>query len=155
MYQPPSNITVSVYTSLEPDIRSLADQNYELNVDPNVFLVRYQRTTTSWQSDEPILTVPDLEDSVEALYARAQSGVQQQAQARTMRPYPVDPTSVTTAREVLETFKKASEDNLKAVQLKISEGKQLHRKKKKDAEKEAELFEEFKKTQQQNMKDGK
>lgn len=61
---------------------------------------------TPWISDEPDLTVPDLEDTIEQMYNRRASGLKTQFNALGQRYYPTDPTSLQSAREFLVDYQR-------------------------------------------------
>jgi len=97
-----------------------------------------------WQSLKPVLTVPDLADSIEQMLARRAAGVPETVAARTQRIYPTDPATIKEAGQVLESLKQSAEVELQAVNAQIELSKKEAARAAKEAAKEAELFEQFK-----------
>lgn len=98
--------------------------------------------------DEPNLTVPDLEDSVEQMLARRTAGIKERINNSGERQYPVDPTSLTTALGVVTKHKQELEHKLREQEEHAE--RTLHEKQQqKEREKqEKQAFESFKKQQQ-------
>jgi hypothetical protein len=113
------------------------------------------RTTNvgKWTPSGTVLTVPDLEDSVEQMLARRQSGIESfnlRNQIVSSRPYPADPTSVETAADVLSKIKTQAETELKQKQDSVKQAQQTALKNAKAQQKQTEEFEAWK-ASQENM----
>lgn len=80
---------------------------------------KYVSQTYTWESDAEPLTVPDLQDSVEQMYARSQAGVAE-FNAQRQRNYPTDPTSFKTAKDIAEQAVQVAEQRLKAAETVLS-----------------------------------
>lgn len=80
-----------------------------------IILPRLTKQVSAWQAQEPVLTVPDLEDTLEQMMARRLAGLSGNPPAGLgfQRAYPTDPTSVETASKFLAKLQAQTEQTLK------------------------------------------
>lgn len=64
------------------------------------FPYRYQSVPT-WSSTEPDLTIPDLSETIEQIFARRESGLALPLPLMAQRYYPVSPESLVQAKDVV------------------------------------------------------
>lgn len=116
---------------------------------PQVIIPFRCKELPSYESDEPPLTIPNLEDTVELMLSRKIAGIQQQEfNSEGVRFYPTDPTSLTTALQFVKDRKLELEDKLKAQQKHIVETEKQARDKKQKDDADKKAFEDFKKRQE-------
>lgn len=104
--------------------------------------------TGGWTTDAPVLTVPDLEDSVERMYARRVSGITEVGFMPTQRSYPTDPISVKKAADFLAEYQKELSSRVEADKQQIAQIKATAEKTRKHEQREREEFEAYKQQKQ-------
>jgi len=107
-------------------------------------------------SDDPALTIPNLEDSVEQMLARQRAGLRDRGfDSDGHRYYPIDPTSLTTAEKVVTRHKAELEQKLKDQEAFLVSEKKRREDMIKAQEEEKAAFEAFKQRNISTVKESK
>lgn len=97
-----------------------------------------------WESVKPTLTVPDLADTVEQMLARRTSGIVTPLTGPSMRIYPVDPSSVVEAGQMLKSLQELAQKEVEVTKAQIKQRRQEIAQKNAIAKQEAEEFAKYK-----------
>ena len=150
-----NQVDKNVYSTLEPIGLNhfsefqvdLADEESPFPASINIF-----RTLQppKWTSSLPALTVPDLADTVEQMLARRTSGLTTSltGPGLRIRQYPVDPSSVVEAGQMLKALQEVAQNEVDATKAQIKQRRQDLAQKNAIAKQEAEEFAKFKASKQ-------
>lgn len=119
-------------------------------VPTSVWGIPYQTAVVPiWESSKPALTVPDLADTVEQMLARRTSGIVTPLTGPSMRIYPVDPSTVVEAGQMLKSLQELAQKEVEMTKAQIKQRRQEIAQKNAIAKQEAEEFAKYKATKKE------
>lgn len=134
-----SDLSINSGSQVSTDLLLIDSKDY-----PNLLYIPvFVTSAPEWVSTEPTLTVPDLQDSVEALFRRRSQGLPETFMPQTQRDFPTDPALLVSASSRVASFVAQTKASIAADTVAASSAKILADKQEKQRKIDAQEFAAF------------